>query len=212
MALVFRETVHNANCVCGVKNVESLKQIRWFVAYNLVTKEGVMNKVLKKALGFAGALGLTAVMVLAAAPVQASDVDARIQVLERELVQLKQNQESALAAEMKGPSFKYSAGKGLTIAAADNNWSINFTQRLQVYHSIWLSKENPDKAATRTWSFACGVFGRRSTSRPSRGFTRSHGSSTMVAMAPWLRRRRIHQLRQVEPVSPAVRLGLQSEL
>ena len=106
-----RKTVHNANCVCGVKNVESLKQIRWFVAYNLVTKEGVMNKVLKKALGFAGALGLTAVMVLAAAPVQASDVDARIQVLERELVQLKQNQESALAAEMKGPSFKYRRGQ-----------------------------------------------------------------------------------------------------
>ena len=103
-----------------------------------------MNKVLKKALGFAGALGLAAVMVLAAAPVQASDVDARIQVLERELVQLKQNQESALAAEMKGPSFKYSAGKGLTIAAADNNWSITFTQRLQVYHSVWLSNENPD--------------------------------------------------------------------
>ena len=71
-----------------------------------------MNKVLKKALGFAGALGLTAVMVLAAAPVQASDVDARIQVLERELVQLKQNQESALAAEMKGPSFKYSPRQG----------------------------------------------------------------------------------------------------
>ena len=103
-----------------------------------------MNKVLKKALGFAGALGLTSVMVLAAAPVQASDVDARIQVLERELVQLKQNQESALAAEMKGPSFKYRPGGGLTIAAADNNWSIRFTQRLQVYHSIWLSNENPD--------------------------------------------------------------------
>ena len=107
-----------------------------------------MNKVLKKALGFASALVLMAVMVLAASPVQASDVDARIQALERELVQLKQNQEaaneSALAAEAKGPSFKYSAGKGLKIAAADNNWSITFTQRLQVYHSIWLSKENPD--------------------------------------------------------------------
>ena len=103
-----------------------------------------MNKVLKKALGFAGALGLTAVMVLAAAPVQASDVDARIQVLERELVQLKQNQESALAAEMKGPSFKYSAGKGLTIAAADNNWSITFGQRLQIYSSLWLSQDDED--------------------------------------------------------------------
>ena len=104
-----------------------------------------MKKVLKKALGFAGALGLTAVMVLAAAPVQASDVDARIQALERELVQLKQNQESALAAEMKGPSFKYSPGGGLTIAAADNNWSVTLKQRLQVYHTIWLSNENPEE-------------------------------------------------------------------
>ena len=60
------------------------------------------------------------------------------------LVQLKQNQESALAAEMKGPSFKYSAGGGLTIAAADNNWSVTLKQRLQVYHTIWLSNENPE--------------------------------------------------------------------
>jgi hypothetical protein len=103
-----------------------------------------MNKVLKKALGFAGALGLAAAMVLAASPVQASDVDTRIQALERELAQLKQNQESALAAEMKGPSFKYKPGGGLTIAAADNNWSIRFTQRLQVYHTLWLSNENPE--------------------------------------------------------------------
>ena len=108
-----------------------------------------MNKVLKKALGFASALVLMAVMVLAASPVQASDVDARIQALERELVQLKQNQEaaneSALAAEAKGPSFKYSAGKGLKIAAADNNWSITFTQRLQIYTSLYLTNDEPDK-------------------------------------------------------------------
>ena len=104
-----------------------------------------MNKVLKKALGFASALVLMAVMVLAASPVQASDLDTRIQALERELAQLKQNQESALAAEMKGPSFKYSAGKGLTIAAADNNWSINIGQRLQLYTSMWLTNENPEE-------------------------------------------------------------------
>ncbi len=104
-----------------------------------------MNKVLKKALGFASALVLMAGMVLAASPVQASDVDTRIQALERELAQLKQNQENALAAEMKGPSFKYSAGKGLTIAAADNNWSIKFTQRLQAYYTVWLSNENPER-------------------------------------------------------------------
>lgn len=103
-----------------------------------------MNNVLKKALGFAGALVLSAGMVLAASPVQASDVDARIQVLERELAQLKQNQESALAAEMKGPAFKYSAGKGLTIAAADNNWSITFGQRLQIYTSVYMTNDVPE--------------------------------------------------------------------
>ena len=103
-----------------------------------------MNMVfLKRALGLASAVVLTGALALAASPVQASDVDSRIQALERELAQLKQNQESALAAEMKGPSFKYKPGGGLTIAAADNNWSIRFTQRLQVYHSIWLSNENP---------------------------------------------------------------------
>ena len=102
-----------------------------------------MNKVLKKALGFASALVLMAVMVLAASPVQASDVDTRIQALERELAQLKQNQESALAAEMKGPSFKYSAGKGLKISAADNNWSITFGQRLQIYTSMYLTNDDP---------------------------------------------------------------------
>ena len=107
-----------------------------------------MNKVLKKALGFASALVLMAVMVLAASPVQASDVDARIQALERELVQLKQNQEAAnesgLAAEAKGPSFTYAAGKGLTIAAADNNWSITFGQRLQIYTSLYLTNDEPE--------------------------------------------------------------------
>ena len=107
-----------------------------------------MNKVLKKVLGFASASVLTAVMVLAVSPVQASDVDARIQALERELVQLKQNQEATeertLAAEMKGPSFKYAAGKGLTIAAADNGWSISFGQRLQLYSTFWLSQDSPE--------------------------------------------------------------------
>ena len=110
-----------------------------------------MNMVfLKKALGLASAMVLMGALALAASPVQASDVDTRIQALERELAQLKQNQEaaneeSALAAEMKGPSFKYSAGKGLTIAAADNIWSINFGQRLQIYTSFWLTNDNPEE-------------------------------------------------------------------
>ncbi len=107
-----------------------------------------MTNIAKRALGLASALVFMGAMALVASPVQAADVDTRIAALERELAQLKQNQEAAddraLAAEMKGPSFKYKPGGGLTIAAADNNWSIRFTQRLQVYHSIWLSNENPD--------------------------------------------------------------------
>lgn len=107
-----------------------------------------MTNIAKRALGFASALVFMGAMALVASPVQAADVDTRIAALERELAQLKQNQvaneERALAAEMKGPSFKYKPGGGLTIAAADNNWSIRFTQRLQVYHSIWLSNENPE--------------------------------------------------------------------
>ena len=108
-----------------------------------------MNKVLKKALGFAGALGLTAVMVLAAAPVQASDVDTRIQVLERELVQLKQNQESALAAEMQGPKFSYKAGGGVTVAAADNTWSVNLRNRMQVYSTFYVTNDDASNGIIR---------------------------------------------------------------
>ena len=109
-----------------------------------------MTNIAKRALGLTSALVFMGAMALVASPVQAADVDTRIAALERELAQLKQgqeaaNEERALAAEMKGPSFKYAAGKGLTIAAADNNWSIQFTQRLQVYHTMWLSNENEDK-------------------------------------------------------------------
>ena len=110
-----------------------------------------MNMVfLKRALGLASAVVLTGALTLAASPALASsDVDARIQALERELAQLKHNQEAAneeraLAAEMKMPAFTYAAGRGLTIAAPDNNWSISFGQRLQVYSSLWLGNDNPE--------------------------------------------------------------------
>ncbi len=108
-----------------------------------------MTNIAKRALGFASALVFMGAMALVASPVQAADVDTRIAALERELAQLKQSQEVAneersLAAEMKAPSFKYAAGKGLTIAAADNKWSIKFTQRLQGYYTMWLSNENPE--------------------------------------------------------------------
>ena len=105
-----------------------------------------MTNFAKRALGLASALVFMGAMALVASPVQAADVDTRIEALERELAQLKQNQvaseERALAAEMKGPKFSYAAGKGLTIAAADNNWSIKFAQRLQVYSTYYMTQDN----------------------------------------------------------------------
>jgi hypothetical protein len=46
---------------------------------------------------------------------------------------------------MKGPKFSYKAGKGLTIAAADNNWSINFTQQLQIFSTFYMTQDNVAK-------------------------------------------------------------------
>jgi len=107
-----------------------------------------MTNIAKRALGFASALVFMGAMALVASPVQAADVDTRIAALERELAQLKENQvaneERALAAEMKGPKFSYKAGKGLTISAADNNWSIKFGQRLQVFSTYYMSHDNPE--------------------------------------------------------------------
>ena len=158
-----------------------------------------MNKVLKKALGFVGALGLTAVMVLVAAPVQAQtmamekapSVEDRIKGLEAEIAKLKQGQESAqldalaqalgllkqdlakLKAEQKEeritavqasidqlpskrlaalearaaqrPSFGYRPGGGVTVAAADNTWSVNLRHRFQVYSTIYADAGDDDK-------------------------------------------------------------------
>ena len=109
-----------------------------------------MTNIAKRALGLASALVFMGAMALVASPVQATDVDTRIEALERELAQLKQSQEAAseeraLAAEMKGPKFSYKPGGGLTIAAADNQWSIKFAQRLQAYSTFYMTQDNPEK-------------------------------------------------------------------
>ena len=109
-----------------------------------------MKKLSRRALGIVSALFLVGAVTLAASPVQANEVDAKIADLERQIAELKQRQETvdeerALAAEAKMPSFKYGAGKGLTIAAADNNWSINFTQRLQLFSTFYITEDNNEK-------------------------------------------------------------------
>ena len=172
-----------------------------------------MNKVLKKALGFAGALGLTAVMVLAAAPVQASDVDARIQVLERELAQLKQNEESesALAAEMKAPAVKYTAGKGLTIAAADNAWSLNIGMVYRIFSTFYLTHDD-DTAGAGTGNGVIHVVRHRPdiSVTSGGGFYRLY-SQWKVKDVQWRRLRPVSQLREYESVAPERRYRLQPQ-
>ena len=76
-----------------------------------------MKNIAKRALGLTSALFFVGAMALVASPVQAADVDARINALERELAQLKQSQQSqevaneerALAAEMKGAVVRVQA-------------------------------------------------------------------------------------------------------
>ena len=121
-----------------------------------------MKNIAKRALGLTSALFFVGAMALVASPVQAADVDARINALERELAQLKQSQEAAseeraLAAEMTGPKFSYKAGKGLTISAADNNWSIKFAQRLQVYSTFYITKDNTGNTCGSKGEDACGL-------------------------------------------------------
>ena len=71
-----------------------------------------------------------AAFLLTAGSVQAQSVSDKIQTLEQELQQLKEQQielkKEATAAAAAMPSFSYRPGNGLNIEAADKAWSIRF--------------------------------------------------------------------------------------
>src|SRR3954447_13879592 len=76
-------------------------------------------------------LGLLAAVLFAAAPAMAQGVDQRIQSLEQELTQLKEQQielkKEATAAAAAMPTFSYRPGNGLNIEAADKSWGLRST-------------------------------------------------------------------------------------
>jgi uncharacterized small protein (DUF1192 family) len=104
-------------------------------------KEETMKKGFRGVLAATSALVLLGVLALAGSPVQASSVDQRIETLEHELARLKQEQSEvkaqAVAAEKKMPLFIYRPGNGLTIAAADASWEVQFGNRLTLYMTFW---------------------------------------------------------------------------
>ena len=73
-------------------------------------------------------LSMLAAFFLAAAGARAQSVDEKIQALEAELTQLKEQQielkKEATAAAAAMPSFTYRPGNGLLIEAADKAWSL----------------------------------------------------------------------------------------
>jgi hypothetical protein len=88
---------------------------------------------MKKSLWLASML---AAFLLAAGTVRAQSVDDKIQALEQELSQLKEQQvelkKEATAAAAAMPSFSYRPGNGLNIEAADKSWSFRPTLEAHV--------------------------------------------------------------------------------
>ncbi len=83
---------------------------------------------MKKSMWLASVL---AAFLLAAGTVQAQSVSDKIQTLEQELQQLKEQQlelkKEATAAAAAMPSFSYRPGNGLNIEAADKSWGFRTT-------------------------------------------------------------------------------------
>jgi len=93
---------------------------------------------MNKRLRFLTAICFTlAAFFLLAVPVWADSVDEKIKALENELTRLKTEQmelkKDAVAAAAALPEFSYRPGSGLTIAAADKSWSMNFSWNLNTY-------------------------------------------------------------------------------
>src|SRR5215471_5154915 len=90
---------------------------------------------MKNVLARAAVVGLTLTVLLVRAwPVQAQNVDQRIQALEQELERLKSEQaqtkaeqleirKQAVEAAATLPNFSYRPGGGMLIEAADKSWS-----------------------------------------------------------------------------------------
>ena len=84
--------------------------------------------------------------VLAAAPAFAQSVDEKINALEQELTQLKEQQielkKEATEAAAAMPTFSYRPGNGLTIEAADKAWSFRTSMEA---HIRWIFESGRDQ-------------------------------------------------------------------
>ncbi len=88
----------------------------------------------KRVFSIMGLSFLLAAFALAAVPVQAQNVEQKIQALEQELLQLKTDQlelrKEATTAAAALPNFSYDAGNGVRIEAADKAWMLKFSHEI----------------------------------------------------------------------------------
>jgi hypothetical protein len=93
---------------------------------------------------FGALVSLLSLFMFAVMPARADGVDDKIKALEDELSQLKTQQQQvrseqmelrkeATAAAAALPTFSYRPGSGVTIAAADRSWSLNFSYEFHVH-------------------------------------------------------------------------------
>ncbi len=89
-----------------------------------------------KLLGLAASGFMLTAFLLAAVPARAQNVEDRIQALEQELSQLKEQQielkQEATAAAAALPTFSYRPGNGLMIEAADKAWSMRTSMEAHI--------------------------------------------------------------------------------
>ena len=90
----------------------------------------------KKLLGLTACGFMLGAIVLAAVPARAQSVDEKIQALEQELSQLKEQQielkKEATAAAAALPTFSYRPGDGMTIEAANKAWSFRVSMEAHI--------------------------------------------------------------------------------
>ncbi len=114
-----------------------------------------------------------------------TEVDSRIDAIQQELSQLKEQQielkKEATAAAAAMPSFSYRPGNGMLIEAADKSWSFRHSFEAHMRYNF-LERARPSRGAARA-SWKAGASGRSFICASTTVCGRSTGVSTLTVLA-----------------------------
>ena len=112
---------------------------------------------------------MVAAFLLTAVTVRAQSVDSKIQALEQELSQLKEQQielkKEATAQAAAMPSFSYRPGNGLNIEAADKSWGLRSTVETHFRYNFESGRDQTGRSRGEQMGrrFRPGLLDRKST-------------------------------------------------